>query len=1105
MYILYSILPLHVEIQVNAQKKYNSHRRRHRKHKSPQALDQDDDDEYYDNEIKLIVDCNYVNNGRNNNRRQNIMGGSLASHQSKHHKKHGRHRYKDDNHSKYKNHQHKRKYTKKNTKKSRMNASPTPPVALPPSSSRMYYEYGINECIEPTASYYESPLIKPSSTKMSSMSTPPPPSMSYDSSISYSGQQLKQKIHEILNDKTQYDTTKNIAIPPAPPRPPPPQHKIKQVPSPPNKPLRTKEILKKNNMDNNNKLNSSLPSPTSPTSSSTKSQIKRKTAKPGVSKLPPPNPPQIKLHTDTTKSCKSLSSDTTTNNKEMIINPIIFKEVFPSKKQSNKMKKSSHNFNERNTDNNKQSKGSNFYRHCDNNMAKSVKCNTESTNLPFSYQRFVDDNHIKKNRKHPLLPVTPNNSNDVNHKKIDINNLSSKIAIIQQSQTQIIESDHDEKNHIIKSNIDDETKQNKKTETKSKSKSKPATKTKKIGKRKKKQEEIEYKYDYNVITDENGDMYIDITIDIDAFNSKNPQKPQLQFYNLPNISNINEMVPTSSAASCNSTTSSCNSYQSSSTITSPNSVHSIQSSPSYYSSSSSSSSTTSLPTSPCHHYKNSTQTSTIISELQSLFSATDINDDDDNKLNQRQSILENHEKSIQKHESALLEILKSTNRDSVIYAIRYARCDVLCYFLPLIAFTLCQSDKLDWRLQLLDRLSHRIIGQSDLKQSVKFLLNAYDDITQVKAVFAGLSCDGNAKSRQSVVRHNAFHNKYNSLSEFKLFGVGNNKTSNKISNKISLTQKLPKDPIDFWNYIISMKLREGEEIEIPKNTVIRDPINQLRAPIRRILIRKIINSNSKPLLIDCFVGKKMNKFDFKSSTFILKYGDDLRRDKACMLVFKWMNHLFVNKCNLLYKKKYNVRIINYKVIPITDKLGCIELIEDCIPLRDILSLKSKLKSKPELINNLIVSMAGSYVASYILGIRDRHFDNILIRKTDFNLFHIDMNYVLGDVLKGIDANEFGITKELYDILNKDNYNIFINLACKAFQLLRQNNEEFINFTCLAFSYICDYKTVRNHILKQLRMSQSDNKAKSWLKNTLLKAPFDVQTQIKNKIHKFATR
>ena len=106
-----------------------------------------------------------------------------------------------------------------------------------------------------------------------------------------------------------------------------------------------------------------------------------------------------------------------------------------------------------------------------------------------------------------------------------------------------------------------------------------------------------------------------------------------------------------------------------------------------------------------------------------------------------------------------------------------------------------------------------------------------------------------------------------------------------------------------------------------------------------------------------------------------------------------------------------------------------------IALRDILSLSEQLQLQLKLINNLIVSMAGSYIASYIMGIRDRHFDNILVRKTDFQLFHIDMNYILGDTLKGIDANEFGVTKELYDILNKDNYDIFVNLACKAFQLL----------------------------------------------------------------------
>ncbi len=73
-----------------------------------------------------------------------------------------------------------------------------------------------------------------------------------------------------------------------------------------------------------------------------------------------------------------------------------------------------------------------------------------------------------------------------------------------------------------------------------------------------------------------------------------------------------------------------------------------------------------------------------------------------------------------------------------------------------------------------------------------------------------------------------------------------------------------------------------------------------------------------------------------------------------------------------------------------------------------------------------------------MGIRDRHFDNILIHKASLELFHIDMNYILGDTLPfGIDTNQFGITTQLFDIFTDKYYNKFIKLSCKAFNLLRQ--------------------------------------------------------------------
>ena len=44
---------------------------------------------------------------------------------------------------------------------------------------------------------------------------------------------------------------------------------------------------------------------------------------------------------------------------------------------------------------------------------------------------------------------------------------------------------------------------------------------------------------------------------------------------------------------------------------------------------------------------------------------------------------------------------------------------------------------------------------------------------------------------------------------------------------------------------------------------------------------------------------------------------------------------------------------------------------------------------------MATSAIGSYIAAYILGCRDRHWDNILINTKTACLFHIDFGHILG--------------------------------------------------------------------------------------------------------------
>lgn len=382
-------------------------------------------------------------------------------------------------------------------------------------------------------------------------------------------------------------------------------------------------------------------------------------------------------------------------------------------------------------------------------------------------------------------------------------------------------------------------------------------------------------------------------------------------------------------------------------------------------------------------------------------------------------------------------------------------------------------------------------------------VESYRKVASMRAAFSGLICiDSVAKSRESVITESLHHRNRSAppllrsqTTPIKLFGI---KKKNQHSNGVSI--KLPKDAVHFWHRVVAM--RTPQIVTVPDSTVLYDPIKVEQPPIRSLSIRKVFPSKSRPILIDCHVATLpptdnnavLSSNQYKSSSFILKSGDDLRRDRSVMMVFKWINHL-------LSKRDISAQIVTYKVVPIDETLGFIEYIPNCVPLRDIGSIAIR----DGTMANLVSSSAACYVGSYLLCARDRHFDNILISET-LQLFGIDFNYVLGDTVKyGIDANEFGITREFKNVMGCGDYQRFVDLAVECYLALRQHHEDFISFVCLAFSFIFPASLVRAKVEKKLRLFESEKKAATWMRTNLTKAHSNMQTVIKNKVHRFATR
>ena len=91
----------------------------------------------------------------------------------------------------------------------------------------------------------------------------------------------------------------------------------------------------------------------------------------------------------------------------------------------------------------------------------------------------------------------------------------------------------------------------------------------------------------------------------------------------------------------------------------------------------------------------------------------------------------------------------------------------------------------------------------------------------------------------------------------------------------------------------------------------------------------------------------------------------------------------------------------------------------------------------------MLSCAGYCVISYVLGIGDRHLDNIMITKSG-HLFHIDFSFLLGQKSKLL-AHEIKITPDMIDAMGGEKssyYKEFQDVCSKAYNCIRRHTNLF---------------------------------------------------------------
>ena len=102
-------------------------------------------------------------------------------------------------------------------------------------------------------------------------------------------------------------------------------------------------------------------------------------------------------------------------------------------------------------------------------------------------------------------------------------------------------------------------------------------------------------------------------------------------------------------------------------------------------------------------------------------------------------------------------------------------------------------------------------------------------------------------------------------------------------------------------------------------------------------------------------------------------------------------------------------------------------------------------ANPEVLTRFIKSCAGYCVITYILGVGDRHLDNLMLKPTG-ELFHIDFGYILGRDPRSW-PTPIRLTKEMIETMggrDSEGFQRFLSHCCQAYKVLRSHASLILN-------------------------------------------------------------
>ena len=291
---------------------------------------------------------------------------------------------------------------------------------------------------------------------------------------------------------------------------------------------------------------------------------------------------------------------------------------------------------------------------------------------------------------------------------------------------------------------------------------------------------------------------------------------------------------------------------------------------------------------------------------------------------------------------------------------------------------------------------------------------------------------------------------------------------------------------------------------------------------------RVMESKKKPLWLNLTNGEEGENF-----VLMLKVGDDLRQDALILQLLKIMNDLWK-------KEGLDMQMMIYGCISTGDERGLLEVVLNSSTLGGVLldatdkdkdkddiksgsmsrkissamralndydvlkewiwnNVRARLEGESEMviaeemencIQNFIVSTAAYCVASFVLGLGDRHNDNLMITK-DAKFFHIDFGHILGNF-----KSKYGIKRErapmvfthaMKNVMKPEQYSTFVDLCCDIFNILRKHSSLLVSLFSLSIP--CNLPELQEEkdvqwIYEKLQVGKNDEEGAAYFRDQL---------------------